>query len=48
MIRGNLTKHLDRVLEEAAADFYPHVKFMRVSGLCFYHLLKETVQTSMI
>lgn len=48
MIRGNLTKHLDRVLEEAAAEFYPHVKFMRVSGLCFCHLLKETVQASMI
>ncbi|CAO2820225.1 unnamed protein product [Amaranthus hypochondriacus] len=29
-IRGNYTKHLDKVLEEAAAKFYPHVKFMRV------------------
>ncbi|KAJ4834894.1 hypothetical protein Tsubulata_038793 [Turnera subulata] len=29
-IRGNYTKHLDRVLEEAASEFYPHVKFMRV------------------
>ncbi|THG09676.1 hypothetical protein TEA_014620 [Camellia sinensis var. sinensis] len=28
-IRGNYTKHLDKVLEEAAAEFYPHVKFMR-------------------
>ncbi|KAI9118516.1 hypothetical protein K1719_010848 [Acacia pycnantha] len=30
-IRVNYTKHLDKVLEEAAAEFYPHVKFMRVS-----------------
>ncbi|KAK4757599.1 hypothetical protein SAY87_018900 [Trapa incisa] len=29
-IRGNLTKHLDKVLEEAAVAFYPNVKFMRV------------------
>ncbi|KAI4331035.1 hypothetical protein MLD38_029264 [Melastoma candidum] len=29
-IKGNLTRHLDKVLEEAAAEFYPHVKFMRV------------------
>ncbi|KAE8705687.1 reticulon-like protein B12-like [Hibiscus syriacus] len=29
-IRGNYTKHLDKVLEEAAAEFYPNVKFMRV------------------
>ncbi|MED6162611.1 hypothetical protein PIB30_072162 [Stylosanthes scabra] len=29
-IRGNYTRHLDKVLEEAAAEFYPHVKFMRV------------------
>ncbi|OMO62884.1 hypothetical protein COLO4_32845 [Corchorus olitorius] len=28
-IRGNYTMHLDRVLEEAAAEFYPNVKFMR-------------------
>ncbi|XP_027190183.1 uncharacterized protein [Cicer arietinum] len=29
-IRSNYTEHLDKVLEEAAAEFYPHVKFMRV------------------
>ncbi|RYR38020.1 hypothetical protein Ahy_A09g042961 [Arachis hypogaea] len=29
-IRGNYTRHLDKVLEEAAVEFYPHVKFMRV------------------
>ncbi|KAL1564882.1 hypothetical protein AAHA92_07169 [Salvia divinorum] len=29
-IKCNLTKRLDRVLEEAAAEFHPHVKFMRV------------------
>ncbi|CAI0433683.1 unnamed protein product [Linum tenue] len=33
-IRGNYTRHLDKVLEEAAAEFYPGVKFMRVSGFC--------------
>ncbi|XP_061992318.1 uncharacterized protein LOC133710295 isoform X2 [Rosa rugosa] len=31
-IRCNLTQHLDKVLEEAAAEFYPHVKFMRTSS----------------
>ncbi|XP_010545393.1 PREDICTED: uncharacterized protein LOC104817778 isoform X2 [Tarenaya hassleriana] len=29
-IRGNYTIHLDRVLEEAATEFYPNIKFMRV------------------
>ncbi|KAG5242883.1 Thioredoxin fold [Salix suchowensis] len=29
-IRGNYTEHLDQVLEVAAAEFYPHVKFLRV------------------
>ncbi|KAF8377532.1 hypothetical protein HHK36_030914 [Tetracentron sinense] len=29
-IRSNYTKHFDKVLEEAAVEFYPHVKFMRV------------------
>lgn len=29
-IKCNLTKRLDKVMEEAAAEFYPHVKFMRV------------------
>ncbi|XP_042062058.1 uncharacterized protein LOC121806179 isoform X2 [Salvia splendens] len=30
-IKCNLTKRLDRVLEEAAAEFHPHVKFMRAA-----------------
>ncbi|CAM8990037.1 unnamed protein product [Rhodiola kirilowii] len=34
-IRSNYSRHLDKVLEEAAAEFYPHVKFMRVSY--YYH-----------
>ncbi|KAL8089371.1 hypothetical protein AgCh_038985 [Apium graveolens] len=29
-IRSNYTKHLDKVLEEAAAEFHPNIKFMRV------------------
>ncbi|KAL1827368.1 hypothetical protein ACET3Z_005780 [Daucus carota] len=29
-IKGNYTKHLDKVLEEAAAEFHPNIKFMRV------------------
>ncbi|XP_039157793.1 uncharacterized protein LOC104430641 [Eucalyptus grandis] len=45
-IRGNYTKHLDEVLEEAAVNFYPHVKFMRVEcpkfpGFCVSRLRKE-------
>ncbi|KAH0859846.1 hypothetical protein HID58_088107, partial [Brassica napus] len=28
--RSNYTQHLDRMLEEAAAEFYPNIKFMRV------------------
>ncbi|XP_004296483.1 PREDICTED: uncharacterized protein LOC101291811 [Fragaria vesca subsp. vesca] len=45
-IRCNLTKHLDKVLEEAAAEFYPHVKFMRVEcpkypGFCITRQKKE-------
>uniref|UniRef100_A0A2C9WF04 Thioredoxin domain-containing protein n=1 Tax=Manihot esculenta TaxID=3983 RepID=A0A2C9WF04_MANES len=45
-IRGNYTKHLDRVLEEAAAEFYPHVKFVRVEcpkypGFCITRQKKE-------
>uniref|UniRef100_A0A6N2KGH4 Uncharacterized protein n=1 Tax=Salix viminalis TaxID=40686 RepID=A0A6N2KGH4_SALVM len=45
-IRGNYTKHLDRVLEEAAAEFYPHVKFLRVEcpkypGFCITRQRKE-------
>lgn len=31
--RGNYTKHLDKVLEEAAAEFHPNIKFMRVSNI---------------
>ncbi|KAF2576678.1 hypothetical protein F2Q70_00005321 [Brassica cretica] len=27
---SNYTQHLDRMLEEAAAEFYPNIKFMRV------------------
>ncbi|KAA8522706.1 hypothetical protein F0562_009132 [Nyssa sinensis] len=45
-IRGNYTKHLDRVLEEGAVEFYPHVKFMRVEcpkypGFCITRQRKE-------
>ncbi|XP_048333114.2 uncharacterized protein LOC125423367 [Ziziphus jujuba] len=45
-IRCNLTTHLDRVIEEAAAEFYPHVKFMRVEcpkypGFCISRQKKE-------
>uniref|UniRef100_A0ACD5Z7R9 Uncharacterized protein n=1 Tax=Avena sativa TaxID=4498 RepID=A0ACD5Z7R9_AVESA len=29
-IKCTYTQHLDKVLEEAAATFYPHVKFVRV------------------
>jgi len=28
--RCTYTQHLDKVLEEAAATFYPHIKFVRV------------------
>ncbi|XP_043694826.1 uncharacterized protein LOC122645586 isoform X2 [Telopea speciosissima] len=28
-LRCAYTRHLDKVLEEAAAEFYPHIKFMR-------------------
>nr|XP_028947704.1 uncharacterized protein LOC108171052 isoform X2 [Malus domestica] len=45
-LRCNLTKHLDGVLEEAAAEFYPHVKFMHVEcpkylGFCITRQRKE-------
>ncbi|XP_021815861.1 uncharacterized protein LOC110758339 [Prunus avium] len=45
-LRCNLTKHLDSVLEEAAAEFHPHVKFMRVEcpkypGFCITRQRKE-------
>ncbi|CAM0912158.1 unnamed protein product [Alopecurus aequalis] len=29
-IKCTYTQHLDKVLEEAAATFYPHIKFVRV------------------
>uniref|UniRef100_A0A452ZTP3 Thioredoxin domain-containing protein n=1 Tax=Aegilops tauschii subsp. strangulata TaxID=200361 RepID=A0A452ZTP3_AEGTS len=31
-IKCTYTQHLDKVLEEAAATFYPHIKFVRLSG----------------
>ncbi|URD89575.1 hypothetical protein MUK42_27998 [Musa troglodytarum] len=31
-IRCPYTKHLDQVLEEAAAEFYPHFKFVRATN----------------
>ncbi|XP_022842805.1 uncharacterized protein LOC111366306 isoform X1 [Olea europaea var. sylvestris] len=45
-IKCNHTKHLDKVMEEAAAEFYPHVKFMRVEcpkypGFCIARQKKE-------
>ncbi|CAI9099156.1 OLC1v1035936C5 [Oldenlandia corymbosa var. corymbosa] len=45
-IKCNLTKHLDKVLEEAAVEFYPHVKVMRVEcpkypGFCLTRQKKE-------
>ncbi|PUZ65355.1 hypothetical protein GQ55_3G216800 [Panicum hallii var. hallii] len=30
LFRCTYTHHLDKVLEEAAATFYPHIKFVRV------------------
>ncbi|KAJ4911179.1 Thioredoxin superfamily protein [Raphanus sativus] len=29
---SNYTQHLDRMLEEAAAEFYPNIKFMRAGN----------------
>ncbi|CAN6446115.1 unnamed protein product [Victoria cruziana] len=45
-IKCNYTKHLDKVLEEAAAEFYPHIKFMRVEcpkypGFCISRQQKD-------
>ena len=34
--RCTYTQHLDKVLEEAAATFYPHIKFVRVSQYSYY------------
>ncbi|PON86743.1 Thioredoxin-like fold containing protein [Trema orientale] len=33
-IRCNLTRHLDKVLEEAASEFYPHVECPKYPGFC--------------
>uniref|UniRef100_A0A6N2N2K5 Uncharacterized protein n=1 Tax=Salix viminalis TaxID=40686 RepID=A0A6N2N2K5_SALVM len=40
-IRGNYTKHLDCVLEEAAAEFYPHVECPKYPGFCITRQRKE-------
>ncbi|KAF5813353.1 putative Thioredoxin-like superfamily [Helianthus annuus] len=45
-IKSNYTKHLDKVLEEAAAEFYPQIKFMRVEcpkyiGFCMTRQKKD-------
>ncbi|MQL87312.1 hypothetical protein Taro_019836 [Colocasia esculenta] len=45
-IKCAYTRHLDNVLEEAAAEFYPHVKFVRVEcpkypGFCLTRQKKE-------
>nr|GMD16907.1 Thioredoxin-like protein [Ipomoea batatas]GMD21084.1 Thioredoxin-like protein [Ipomoea batatas] len=45
-VKGNYTRHLDKVLEEAAAEFYPNVKFLRVEcpkypGFCITRQRKE-------
>lgn len=45
-IKCAYTKHLDNVLEEAAAEFYPHIKFMRVEcpkypGFCITRQRKD-------
>ncbi|KAK9072906.1 hypothetical protein SSX86_009342 [Deinandra increscens subsp. villosa] len=45
-IKSNYTKHLDKVLEEAAAELYPQIKFMRVEcpkyiGFCMTRQKKD-------
>ncbi|GAV81467.1 hypothetical protein CFOL_v3_24922 [Cephalotus follicularis] len=45
-IRSNQTKHLDKILEEAAVEFHPNVKFLRVEcpkypGFCMTRQQKE-------
>uniref|UniRef100_A0A1D1XVM2 Ribosome maturation factor RimM n=1 Tax=Anthurium amnicola TaxID=1678845 RepID=A0A1D1XVM2_9ARAE len=45
-IKCAYTEHLDRVLEEAAAEFYPHIKFLRVEcpkypGFCITRQRKD-------
>ncbi|KAF5201953.1 Thioredoxin superfamily protein [Thalictrum thalictroides] len=45
-IRCNYAKHFDKVLEEAAAEFYPNVKFLRVEcpkypGFCITRQRKD-------
>ncbi|XP_059637530.1 uncharacterized protein LOC132279545 isoform X2 [Cornus florida] len=46
-IRGNYTKHLDRVLEEAAIEFYPHVECPKYPGFCMTRQRKEYPFTEM-
>lgn len=45
-IKCPYTKHLDKVLEEAAAQFHPHIRFLRVEcpkypGFCISRQQKE-------
>ncbi|KAL8239702.1 hypothetical protein R6Q59_016269 [Mikania micrantha] len=45
-IKSNYTKHLDKVLEEASAEFFPHIKFVRVEcpkyiGFCMTRQKKD-------
>ncbi|KAJ8627907.1 hypothetical protein MRB53_021214 [Persea americana] len=45
-IKSNYSRHLDKVLEEAAAQFYPHIKFVRVEcpkfpGFCITRQKKD-------
>ncbi|XP_068494553.1 uncharacterized protein [Phaseolus vulgaris] len=40
-IRGNYTRHLDKVLEEAAVEFYPHVECPKYPGFCITRQKKE-------
>ncbi|KAI3887212.1 hypothetical protein MKX03_026011 [Papaver bracteatum] len=45
-IKCPFTKHFDKVLEEAASEFHPHVKFMRVEcpkypGFCITRQRKD-------
>ncbi|XP_057854852.2 uncharacterized protein LOC131064648 isoform X2 [Cryptomeria japonica] len=45
-IRCSYTEHLDRMLDAAAAEYYPHIKFMRVEcpkypGFCIARQRKD-------
>ncbi|KAL9260352.1 hypothetical protein AKJ16_DCAP15694 [Drosera capensis] len=40
-IRGNYTRHLDKVLEEAAVEFYPNVGCPKYPGFCITRQKKE-------